>query len=89
MTDYYLTAFLSKNQGCKNCPESLGPVSPFDLPDDYEDGVNIGVAHWCVGSLVVNPGCTFYGYSDFDFEGTVDEYPAIYGDPAGESFTSH
>ena len=62
------------NQGCKNCPESLGPVSPFDLPDDYEDGVNIGVAHWCVGSLIVNPGCTFYGFSDRDFEGEVYEY---------------
>ena len=61
----------------------------FDLPNDYEDGDNIGYDDWSVGSLIVNPGCIFYGFSDYDFEGTVDEYPAIYGDPAGESFTSY
>ena len=52
----------------------------FDLPDDFARSSD----DWSVGSLIVNPGCIFYGFSDFDFEGTVDEYPAINGDPAGE-----
>ena len=33
------------------------------------------------GSLFVNPGCTYYGFSDYDFGGEVDEFPA------GESLT--
>ena len=43
----------------------------MDFEDDHEEpGAR------SVGSLIVNPGCIFYGFSENDFEGTVDEFPA-------------
>ena len=55
-----------------------------DSYDDYYDGDAFNAVYVYAGSLIVNPGCIFYGFSDYDFEGTVDEYPAVNGDPAGE-----
>ena len=40
-------------------------------PGDYD--------YWPIGSLVVNDGCTFYGFEEWDYQGEVDDYPAENG----------
>ena len=46
--------------------------------DDLEDGrddVDYSLEDgFSTGSLIVNPGCTYYGFADYDFEGDVYEY---------------
>jgi len=56
-------------QGCNSCVTN----DVFDFTDGYDNG---GTAYHDVGSLIVNPGCIFYGFSEREFEGTVDEFPA-------------
>lgn len=55
-------------QGCNTCDST-----------PYESTTEDGYEHEYsrpVGSLIVNPGCIFYGFSEREFEGTVDEFPA-------------
>ena len=41
------------------------------MKDGYEDD---GRLAYLVGSLIVNPNCTFYGYPEYYFQGNVSEF---------------
>merc|ERR1712117_452357 len=54
-------------QGCVDCDR-------YDEYRDYYDGYEYYSLGWTVGSLIVNPGCIFYGFSESSYEGEVYEY---------------
>merc|ERR1712223_1830860 len=58
-------------QGCNTCSYG-GDDYVFDAEDgyDYPDG------GFLVGSLIVNPGCTFYGFQYDNYEGDVYTFTA-------------
>jgi len=57
-------------KACNSC--QLGNYYDHYDMQDWNEGQPYGYT----GSLIVNPGCTFYGFSGREFDGTVYEYPA-------------
>ncbi len=60
-------------QGCNACTE--GQESDWDYFDEAENAGG-GGGYFSVGSLMVLPGCTFYGFDQSDFLGGIFEYSA-------------
>ena len=59
-------------QGCNDCGGQEGYADLFD---------GLSRADLYAGSLIVMPGCTFYGFSEDDYQGDVDEKSAgLYSD---------
>ena len=54
-----------------NCCNALYCDDLEDGRDDVDYSLEDGFS---TGSLIVNPGCTYYGFADYDFEGDVYEY---------------
>ena len=66
-----------ETQGCNSgsCGEG-GDCKDGDPYKDIGDGYDADCCGNHVGSLIVNPGCTFYGFGECFFGGTVYEYNA-------------
>ncbi len=77
-------------QGCNVCTEGQ------DYDWDYFDGTENSspTGYFAVGSLMVLPGCTFYGFDEPDFMGSIFEYSTgthskVDGPSCGTSSTCH
>ena len=57
----------ASHKACNGC-------AGHDSHDDYFDGDQFnGVTVYC-GSLIVNPGCTFTGYSGDNYDGEKQQF---------------
>ncbi len=57
-------------QACTEC-DGFGEAH---VPDGFSHSADEG-QYFPFGSIITMPGCTFYGFEDYNYAGDVDEYP--------------
>ena len=85
-------------QGCNNCSDVHPSIDDYYDYRDGEDWPGWPGAYFEIGSLLVLPGCKFYGFSEQNYKGNVQNFdsdlhsnvqaPYDYGDGCANAFLS-